>query len=184
MEKDRDSMLTLTRQMVALSAFAAQGGSVPQDEKQIIVAVLESVRATYLALSAGVEPWPDAGPQFLLSVTETGKLLLTQGTRTVPVDDDFLEHLLFTSGLSLEPGQVIFLQPSLAKRAIEESLWNLSLAKALTRETGLSVPARLLPSDALESGPSAQELDLITANFIAEELVERWSIAGRRSTEA
>jgi hypothetical protein len=80
----------------------------------------------------------------------------------------------------LAPGQLLVLEPRLAKWAIEESLWGLELDRALSGSRGELME---LP---LTAGLNAwsRKRELVLANRIAEELLERGISRPYRQTRA
>src|SRR5688572_7446643 len=88
----------------------------------IVGPVLQSLRVTYLAISAGLDPHRDASHLFTLRIAPTGDHVLTQDGQPVPVNAPYLAYLFWTAGVELVPGQILFLEPELAKDAIEEAL--------------------------------------------------------------
>jgi hypothetical protein len=139
-----------------------------QEERDWFSAVLASLRSTHQMISSGGDPRA-AVQDFVLEVLESGKLILKQSGLPVPVDDDYLEHVFLTMGVSLAPGQLLILEPRMAKWAIEESLWGLELDRALS---GSKSDLTELPWSASLTAWSRKR-DLVMANLIADELLER-----------
>jgi hypothetical protein len=139
-----------------------------QEEQDWFSAVLASLRSTHQLISSGVDPRA-AGQDFVLEVSDCGKLILKQSGLSVPVDDDYLEHVFLTMGVTLAPGQLLILEPRMAKWAIEESLWGLELDRALSGSGGSLTDLPLSASLMAWS----RKRDLVMANLIAEELLER-----------
>jgi hypothetical protein len=119
-------------------------------------------------LQGGADP-RSAAQDFVLEVSEVGKLVLRQAGLPVPVDEDYLQHVFEIMGLGLVPGQLLLLEPRMAKWAIEEALWGLELDRALSRGRGELTEA---PPPGI-SGAWTRKRDLVMANLIAEELLER-----------
>jgi len=165
---DRNQLPVLSRQLETLSHRAEIFQTREQEERDWFSAVLESLRSTHQLISGGTDPRA-AARDFVLEVSESGKLILKQSGLAVPVDDDYLEHVFLTMGVTLAPGQMLLLEPRMAKWAIEESLWGLELDRALSgsRSELVEVP--------LTAGLTAwsRKRDLVMANLIAEELLER-----------
>jgi len=142
-------MSTLARQIDATKILAGfekrpnSGGTGPSGT------ILRSLQVTYLALSSGLDPVKDAPHLFTVSIAETGEHLLTQGGITVPVNPPFLAYLFWTAGVDLMPGQYVFVEPEIAKLAIEEALGRVALDQAfaerewMTRRTAIEVAATL-----------------------------------------
>jgi hypothetical protein len=153
-----------------------------------IAAVLRSLRVTYVALSTGFDPWKDANHLFLLRISGTGEHLLMQGGQPVPVNGPFLAYQFWTAGIELVPGQILLLEPELARDAIEEALGQLALEQAFTErdrqkrraaiEEAITLP-RQEEVDALQSAESRADLlwdrkiELVAASLVADEYLER-----------
>ena len=152
------------------------------------LALFHSLRTTYLAISTGLDPWKDAGPLFLLTVTNTGEHLLLQGGQPVPVNSPYLAGLFGSAGIDLLPGQLLLLEPELAKDAVEEALGSLALEQALAdrercrRREALDDALTLPPQEELDLLRSAEErshllgdrkIDLIAASLVADDTLER-----------
>ena len=167
MTVDRNQLPVLSRQLESMSRRVEDFRSREREEQDWFSAVLESLRSTERMLQAGAEP-RSAGHGFVLEVTGEGKLVLRQAGLPVPVDDDYLGHVFETLGIDLVPGQRLLLEPQMAKWAIEESLWGLELDRALSRSRDELAEAP--PSGIL--GAWSRKRDLITANLIAQELLE------------
>jgi hypothetical protein len=141
----------------------------------IAAAVLRSLRVSYLALSAGLDPLKDANHLFTLHVTRRGDYSLTQGGDPVPVNAPYLAYLFWTAGVDLMPGQVLFLEPELAKDAIEEALGLLALEQASTERERLHRRAEPAALNLLWD----RKVELVAASLLAEEYIERSrSLAG------
>src|SRR5438105_12987872 len=69
------------------------------DDDRSIGAILRSLRITYVAFSTGLDPWKDANHLFLLTVSDSGEVGLTQGGCLVPVNAPFLAYLFWTAGV-------------------------------------------------------------------------------------
>lgn len=177
----------LARQMDTARNHAGIGERRGDDENNA-GAVLRTLRVTYLALSTGLDPWKDAGHLFILTVNPTGEHVLSQGGVPVPVNSVFLAYLLWTAGVELVPGQLLLLEPELAKEAIEEALGILALEQAFTerervRRRALIEEALALPRredvDALHAAESRasvlweRKIELVAASLIADEYLER-----------
>ncbi|MBV8881506.1 MAG: hypothetical protein JO332_16185 [Planctomycetaceae bacterium] len=163
----RNQLPMLSRQLESMSHRAELFRAREQEEQDWFSAVLASLRRTHQLISSGADPRA-AVRDFVLEVTEVGKLVLKQSGLAVPVDDDYLEHVFLTMGVTLAPGQFLLLEPRMAKWAIEESLWGLELDRAMSGSRDLTeVP--------LTAGLVAwsRKRDLIMANLIADELLER-----------
>jgi len=169
MTVDRNQLPVLSRQLESLSHRAEVFRSREQEEQDWFSAVLASLRSTHLMISGGKDPRA-AVHDFVLEVSSGGKPILKQAGLPVPIDDDYLEHVFATVGIGLAPGQFLILDPQMAQWAIEESLWSLELERALSNGRG-DFPELGGPS----AGVSAwsRKRDLVTANLIAEELLER-----------
>jgi len=169
MTVDRNQLPVLSRQLESLSHRAEVIQDREQEEQDWFGAVLASLRSTHLMISSGKEPRA-AVHEFVLEVSDVGKPILKQAGLPVPIDDDYLEHVFSTVGITLAPGQFLILDPQMVQWAIEESLWGLELERALSNGRG-GFPELGAPS----AGVSAwsRKRDLVTANLIAEELLER-----------
>lgn len=153
-----------------------------------IAAILRSLRVTYVALSAGLDPRKDAAHLFILRVSDHGEHGLSQGGLPVPVDAPYLAYLFWTAGVELVPGQILLLEPELAKDAIEEGLGAVALEQAFTerertRRRAALETAIVLPSqeevDALQelevrsSVLWERKIELVAACLAADEYLER-----------
>lgn len=134
-----------------------------------VAAVLRTLRATYLALSAGFDPSRDARHLFILKVTRKGGHSLSQGGLPVPVNSPYLAYLFWTAGVELMPGQIFFVEPDLAKDAIEEALGVLALEQAFLERERLRGRADADARRRLE----ARKIELVAASLLADEYLER-----------
>jgi hypothetical protein len=174
-------MSTLARQIDAAKILAGF-------EKRPSGAILRSLQVTYLALSSGLDPMKDAPHLFTVSVAELGEHLLAQDGAAVPVNPPFLAYLFWTAGVDLVPGQFVFVEPEIAKLAIEEALSRVALEQAfaerewVTRRTAMEVAAAPPQAEELEMllGLEARtnllwdrKIELVAASLIAEEFLER-----------
>lgn len=138
--------------------------------------ILRSLRVTYVALSSGLDPWRDALHLFVLSVGPTGEHELLQGGQPVPVNAPYLSYLFWTAGVELLPGQIVLLEPELAKDAIEDALGVLALGLALIereRQARRSDPEALRTLELRARRLLDRKSDLISASLVAEEFLER-----------
>jgi hypothetical protein len=181
-------MSTLARQVEAAKVHAAFERRSGQCEPVATAAVLRSLRTTYLALSAGLDPWKDAPYLFILNISRMGEHVLTQDGVDVPVNSPFLAYLFWTAGVDLQPGQFLFLEPEVAKAAIEEALGRVALEQAfaerewVSRRTAMEVsitPPLREELDALRCLEAQanlhwdRKLELVAASLIAEEFLDR-----------
>lgn len=168
MNTDRNQLPVLSRQLESLSHRAELFRGREQEEQDWFSAVLASLRSTHQMIAGGKDP---RGPiqDFVLEVSGSGKLILKQAGLPVPVDEDYLAHVFSTMGIDLAPGQLLVLEPRMAKWAIEESLWGLEIDRALS---GGMKDLTEAPLPTLLSAWSRKR-DLIMANLIADELLER-----------
>jgi hypothetical protein len=164
----RSALATIARQVEAARILAGFDGR-RRDPSGIVPAVLRTLRVTYLALSAGLDPGQDASHLFVLRVSSTGDHTLTQGGRSVRVNAPYLAYLFWTAGVDLLPGQILFLEPDLAKDAVEEALGLLALEQAcLERE-------RMRRRDDAEALRRLwdRKIELLAASLLADEYLER-----------
>lgn len=171
----RSVLATIARQIDSARILAGFDGR-KCDASGIVPAVLRTLRVTYLALSAGLDPHKDANHLFIVRVTPTGEHCLTQGGLPVPINSPYLAYLFWTAGVELVAGQILFLEPDLAKDAVEEALSTLALEQAcLERERlcrrddiealrGLDLRANLLWD---------RKIELVAASLLADEYLER-----------
>lgn len=158
------------------------------DDDRSIGAILRSLRVTYVALSTGLDPWRDANHLFLLTVTPSGEYVLTQGGSPVPVNAPYLAYLFWTAGLELSPGQLLLLEPEIAKAAIEEALGAVALEQAFAererhlRRAALEEALSLPPQEDVETLQSIEtrasvlwdrKIELVAASLVADEYLER-----------
>ena len=165
---DRNQLPVLSRQLETMSHRAEIFQTREQEEQDWFSAVLASLRSTHQMITSGTDPRA-AAQDFVLEVSEAGKLILKQAGLPVPVDDDYLEHVFLTMGVTLAPGQLLLLEPRMAKWAIEESLWGLELDRALSGSRSELMEVPLTASLTAWS----RKRDLVMANLIADELLER-----------
>ncbi|HLY08671.1 MAG TPA: hypothetical protein VKW04_05100 [Planctomycetota bacterium] len=155
---------------------------------ELALAFFHSLRTTYLAISTGLDPRKDATHLFLLLVSPSGEHLLLQGGQPVPVNGAHLASLFAGAGIELMPGQMLLLEPELAKESIEEALGRLALEQALAdrercrRRDALDDSLTLPPQEDLDALREAEErsnllwdrkIDLVGASLVADEYVER-----------
>jgi hypothetical protein len=178
---------TLARQ---IEAVKNSGGTEARaaDDPAIVSSVLRSLRVTYLALSAGMNPWWDADRLFLLQASESGDVTLYQGGSVVPVQPGFLPYLFWTAGVELFPGQLVLLEPELAKVSIEDALGTIAIEQAIAdrergRQRALLESSLALPSrqdvDSIQALDDRlnqlwdRKIELVAAGLIADEYLER-----------
>jgi len=178
---------TIARQIETAKNHAGIEERRGEDESQI-GAILRSLRVTYLALSTGLDPWRDASHLFLLKVSVSGDHLLSQAGSPVPVNAPFLAYLFWTAGVDLVPGELLLLEPELAKAAIEEALGALALEQAFAERDRVRRRAAIEESltlplqddlDALQSIEARvnllwdRKIELVAASLVADEYLER-----------
>jgi len=165
---ERNQLPVLSRQLEGMSARAEAFREREQEERDWFGAVLESLESTRAMIQRGVDPRSTV-QNFVVEVAGDGRLMLKQADLPVPIDEEYLRHVFDTIGIDLVPGQLVILDPRMAKWAIEESLWGLELERALSGPRGeLTEPP--LPT---VLGAWSRKRDLVMANRIAEELLER-----------
>jgi hypothetical protein len=179
MSVERNQLPVLTRQVDSMTRRADAFRDREREEQDWFSAVLESLRSTQLMILNGTDPRAVIH-DFVLEVSDGGKLLLKQAGLPVPVDEDYLQHVFETTEVSLAPGQFLILEPRMAKWAIEESLWGLELDRALSGSRGELTEAP--PPTILREW--SRKRDLVMANLIAEELLERESTLRDRTSRA
>ena len=129
--------------------------------------ILEGMRVTYWALSVGLDPLWDFPGAFVLEVTPWGEAGLRQDGRSVPIFEPYLEYVFAGAGIELRPGQVLLVDPGLAKQVIEEALGRIAREQALASwETSLQGPGHL--AETLE-----RKIELVAASLAADDLIER-----------
>ncbi|MBV8879977.1 MAG: hypothetical protein JO332_08445 [Planctomycetaceae bacterium] len=151
-------------------------------------ALFQSLRVTYLAITTGLDPRKEVQHLFILAVSHTGEALLLQGGQPVPINSPYLASLFWTAGIELLPGQMLLLEPELAKDAIEEALGGLALEQALAdrercrRRERLDDALSLPPQEDLDALREAEErstllwdrkIELLAASLVADEYLER-----------
>lgn len=180
-------LATIARQIETAKNHSGLEARRGEDESRT-GAILRSLRITYLALSTGLDPWRDASHLFLMRVSPAGDYVLMQGGTTIPVDSPYLAYQFWRSGIELAPGQILLLEPELAKDAIEEALGVVALEQAfaerelLNRRSTLEV-AFVLPGEEEIAALRAVEdrinllwdkkIELIAASLLADEYLER-----------
>jgi len=165
---ERNQLPVLSRQLEGMSARAEAFREREQEERDWFGAVLESLESTRAMIQRGVDPRSTV-QNFVVEVAGDGRLMLKQADLPVPIDEEYLRHVFDTIGIDLVPGQLVILDPRMAKWAIEESLWGLELERALSGPRGeLTEPP--LPT---VLGAWSRKRDLVMANRIPEELLER-----------
>ena len=181
-------MSTLARQIDAATILAEFERRPGVEDPVPAESILCSLRRTYRALSSGLDPLKDARHLFTVSIAESGEHLLTQDGALVPANPPFLAYLFWTVGVELVPGQFVFVEPDVAKLAIEEALGRVALDQAfterewVTRRAAIEVATtRPRPEDLetlrrLETRASLlwdRKRELVAASLIAEEFLER-----------
>jgi hypothetical protein len=181
-------MSTLERQIDAATVLVGFERRPAADDPTPAASILRSLRGTYLALSNGLDLVEDATPLFRVRVADSGEPVLTQAGAPVPVSSPFLAYLFSTAGVDLVPGQIVFVEPHVAKLSIEEALGRVALDQAfterewVTRRAALEVAAaRPRPEDletlrGLEIRASLlwdRKRELVAASLIAEEFLEQ-----------
>jgi len=180
----RRLLTTLARQIEVTRAST----EVEEAHVGLTRALFHSFRVTYLALATGLDPRKDASPLFTLHVTDAGLPLLMQGGQPVPVNGSFLAELFWAAGVELQPGQILLLEPEIAKAAAEEALGGIALEQALADreraqrraaiEEALTLPAQsdLDALAALEARRNLlwdRKIELVAATLVADEYLER-----------
>jgi hypothetical protein len=181
-------MSTLARQIEAAKVHDGLGRRGGPGDPAATASILHSLRITYSALSTGLDPVKDAQHLFTVTVAQGGEHILTQDGAAVPVNPPFLAYLFWTAGVDLVPGQFVFVEPDVAKLAIEEALGRVALDQALTerewvrRRTALEVAAAMPRPEELEVLRNLEsrsnllwdrKIELVAASLIAEEFEER-----------
>ena len=101
---------------------------------------------------------------------------LTQGGLPVPINAPYLAYLFWTVGVELVPRQILFLEPGLAKDAIEEALGVLAREQAgiererLRQRDDADALRRL---DVRANPLWDRKIDLVAASLLADEFLER-----------
>ena len=131
-------MSTLARQIETVKAHAGFGRRSSECDPAATAAILRSLRTTYLTLSTGLDPWKDAHHLFVLDISETGDHVLTQDGAAVPVNSPFLAYVFWSAGVDLLPGQFLFVEPEIAKVAIEEALGRVAFEQAFAEREWVS----------------------------------------------
>lgn len=180
----RRLLATLARQIEVTRA----SNEVEEARVELTRALFHSFRVTYLALSTGLDPRKEEPPLFTLLVTEAGLPVLLQGGRPVPVNSPFLAEFFGSAGVELQPGQLILLEPEIAKAAAEEALGGVALEQALAdreraQRRAAIEEAPTLPAqsdvDALAALETRRNLlwnrkiELVAATLVADETLER-----------
>jgi hypothetical protein len=168
MNVDRNQLPVLSRQLDAMTGRAEAFRSREKEEQDWFGAVLESLQSTRAMIQGGADP-RSAIQDFVVEASVDGRLGLKQAGLAVPVDEEYLRHVFETVGVDLAPGQLLLLDPRMAKWAIEESLWGLELERALSSPRGEPIE----PPLPAVLGAWTRKRDLVMANLIAEELLER-----------
>jgi hypothetical protein len=171
----RSVLATIARQIESAKILAGFEGR-RRETSGIIAAVLRSLRVTYLALSAGLDPGKDAPHLFILQVTSPGDHAVTQGGQPVPVNSPYVAYLFWTAGVELMPGQILFLEPDLAKDAVEEALGVLALEQAFVERERLrrrDDAAALRRLEARATLMWDRKIELVAASLLADEYLER-----------
>jgi hypothetical protein len=182
---DRKEFLAALAGLTAQALFT-EGERPPESH----AAVLRSVRATYLAVAAGLPLEAVAGDGFLLEVTHRGLFQLFQGRTLVPAHSTHLQFIFRASRITLPLGQMILLDAELAKETIEDALWSIGLRQAVAerRRTHLTramaqgrAPRRSADLQFLRALEAAidrlaqTKVDLLAASLAADMILERRS---------
>ena len=127
-------------------------------------AILRSLRLSLRALTSGVDP-DEAPASFVLLVAKDGRTYLRRDTHMAPLSGTYLERLLSRSGLKLEAGQELLIEPGLARRAIEESLGAIAAERRMLERKRMEIRAALRES----IGTRRAELLLTMERLFAQE---------------
>ena len=171
----RSVLAAIARQIESAKILAGFDGR-KRETAGTIASVLRTLRVTYLALSAGLDPGRDAHHLFILNVTTTGEHALTQGGQPVPVNSPYLAYLFWIAGVELMPGQILFLEPDLAKDAVEEALGVLALEQAFVERERLRRRDDADELRRLEARATLmwdRKIELVAASLLADEYLER-----------
>jgi hypothetical protein len=167
---------------------ARRRADVDEGRPDLRLAIVHTLRTTYLAISTGLDPRKDAAHMFIVLVSHTGEHFLLQGGLPVPINGTHLASMFAASGIELVPGQMLLLEAALAKEAIEEALGGLALQQALAdqercrRRDALDDALALPPQGDLDALRQAEEcsnvlwdrkIELLAASLLAEEYLER-----------
>ncbi len=179
------------RQLATLAQqidVARRRADLDEGRTDLRLAIVHTLRTTYLAISTGLDPRKDAAHLFIVLVSHAGEHLLLQGGLPVPINGTHLASIFAASGIELVPGQMLLLEPALAKEAIEEALGGLALQQALAdqercrRRDALDNALALPPEGDLDALRRAEErlnvlwdqkIELLAASLVAEEYLER-----------
>jgi len=107
------------------------------------VNLLRSLRITLRLLSSGIDPEGEAATSFVRSISEEGQALLRRDGHVVGISAAFLQFLRHT-GVGLVAGEVLLVEPELARRTIEDSLGELAQEELQIQRKRENLTAALL----------------------------------------
>jgi hypothetical protein len=115
-------------------------------------ALLRSLRLSLHAITAGIDPGEQSGTSFVLSVSGEGEVSLRRERHLVVLSGPSFRSLLQSARVSLVPGQVLLIEPALARWAIEDTL-----AEMVAEEFGLEKRRAELLAALAQSSDTVQE---------------------------
>src|SRR5688572_7060260 len=118
----KESMLSLLAVQISCAKSKAERARRVGEDSSAIEKIVGSLRLTYAALAAGLDPEAARSQAFELRAGRVREHSVTLGDRSVPVSWPYLESLLSEAGVELAPGQVILLEAELVRDLVEEAL--------------------------------------------------------------
>ena len=112
-------------------------------------AVARTLRTTFAAAAQLGAIHEVARTGFSLQVSLDGFPVLGHLGRSLPVDPAVVEHLFKDAGAGLERGQVLLLDPAIAKIAVDEALGDCASQETRLRADRMALAAASLAADGL-----------------------------------
>jgi hypothetical protein len=119
---DREDLLELI-QLQLVKVVEQVGAQTSRGENtDRTLGLLRSLRLTLGALLGGIDPVGGLTSSFVLSVSDQRRMVLRRDHHLATLTGTFFPSMFRLGGISPPPGQVLFVEPEVARRAIEDSL--------------------------------------------------------------
>ena len=183
----RESTLSLLAAQIECAKSKAERARKVGEDSSAIEKIVGSLRLTYAALAAGLEPDKTQSQAFELRAGRVREHSVSLGDRSVPVNGPYLEAVLVEAGLELAPGQVILLEAELVRDLVEEALSRVAHDQAMAERERAQLEAIFEPApgvhlerpeDVFEDVQAKREevhrrkVALLSAGLALDELVE------------
>ncbi len=184
---EKESQLSLLAAQIECAKSSLERAGEVGEDAPAIERIVGSLRLTFAAALAGLDPEGALPQAFVLEVGRLREHTMKLGDRPVPVSGAYLGALLREAGLELEPGQVILLEAGLVRDLVEEALGRIAHDQATVERDKAELEAVLArtPEFRLESVEDAigdaltkredvrrRKVALLSAGLALDELTE------------